>query len=133
MCTALRACEAGEGGVACVPRCKAKDRFFSVGRHQPHLRATDLEHANGAKQKVIASGIPRRERFNPCVAVRDGSPEGVVEWGLGLRGDWGKDGSRGGSVQGGEKALSRGSAAVLLEPSPASAPSNSLKMVISGG
>lgn len=97
------------------------------------MRATDGEHADGTKQRVIAKGIPRRERFNPRVAVRDGSPEGVRERGLGLQ-EEGKDGGRGGSSgHGGEKALRGGSRAVLLDPSPASAPSNSLKMVISGG
>ena len=87
LCAALRVRETGDGGVARTLRCKAKYVFFSVGRNQPRFRATDLEHANGAKQRVIASGIPRRERFNLCVAVRDGSPEGVQEWGLGLQGE----------------------------------------------
>lgn len=70
VCTSLCVCETeGEGDVACVLRCKAKYVFFSVGLNQPRLRATDLEHANGAKQRVIASGIPKTERFNPCVAA----------------------------------------------------------------
>lgn len=78
---------------------QSKYMFFSVGRDrdQPRLRATDPEHANGAKQRVIAKGIPRRQRFNPRVVVRDGSPEGVREPGPGLQ-EEGKDGGREGSM-----------------------------------
>ena len=81
-CIALCVCERG----SCVLRCKIKYVFFTVGRNQASLEATDLERTNGAKQRVIAIGIPRRERFNPRVAVRDGFPENFGEWEVGLEG-----------------------------------------------
>lgn len=80
VCVALCVWERG----SCVLRCKEKHVFFTVGRNQTSLEATDRERTNGAKQRVIANGIPRRERFNPRVAVRDGFPEnfGSGKWAL---------------------------------------------------
>lgn len=49
-----------------------------MGRNQPRLQATDLEHANAAKQRVIASGSPGRERFNPCVWLSGIAPQTVL-------------------------------------------------------
>lgn len=102
------------------PRCKAKCVFVSEGRNQPRLQATDLEHANGAKQRVIASGIPGRERLNPCVWLSGMAPQRVFGSGDGhprrLGEGWGRSGS---GIHGGEKALRGGAGEVLLDPSPA--------------
>ena len=60
-------------GKICVIHCGSKSS----------LKATGLEYTNGAKQRVTANGIPRRERFSPRVAVRDGFPEDVQKWEVG--------------------------------------------------
>lgn len=62
----------------CVLRYRVKYVFFTVAHNQPILKVTDLEHTHGAKQRVIANGIPRRERRGP-VAVGDGFPEDARE------------------------------------------------------
>ena len=40
--------------------------FFTVGHNQPVLKVTDLELKNDAKQRVIGTGIPRREKRHPA-------------------------------------------------------------------
>lgn len=98
--------------------------FFTVGHHQPSLEATDLERTNSAKQRVIANGIPRRERCNLCVAVRDGSMAGSGQWEARMGEERER---RPGQAGGGEYV------AIWLDSSLALAFPNSLKIVILGG
>ena len=53
--------------------------FFTVGHNQPVLKVTDLELTNDAKQRVIGTGIPRRERRPSRLAISNGFPEGDRE------------------------------------------------------
>lgn len=69
-----------------VLRYKVKYVFVTVGHNPPVLKVTDLEHTNSLKRRVTVNGILRTERSNLCVAVRDGFPEDVWEWNVGLGG-----------------------------------------------
>lgn len=74
----------GERG-SCVQRCKEKNTCFSLWVATKQVwKPLIRERTNGAKQRVIANEIPRRERLNARVAVRDGFPEnfGSGKWAL---------------------------------------------------